>query len=307
MSIINYISDNLCMETDDVVDFISTAPHRYKVYSIKKRNGKGFRVIAQPSFELKNLQRLVLNKVSLVLPVHDAALAYNKGRGIKDNAEIHKGSEYLLKMDFKDFFPSITSTDLNGLLQSANKFSDEDISLMKNLFLWSKNREEELRLSIGAPSSPFLSNALMYEFDTIMHRMCGDDGVLYTRYADDLSFSTNKKGTLFSIPDFVSNVCRSIEYPSLEVNNDKTVFSSKKHNRHITGLVISNDGKVSLGRKRKRYIKSLVFKYSRQELDLDKISHLKGLVAFAMDVEPEFVCALTYKYGSEVIREIQTI
>jgi RNA-directed DNA polymerase len=69
----------------------------------------------------------------------------------------------------------------------------------------------------------------------------------------------------------------------------------------VTGITITSNGAVSLGRKRKRKIKSLVHRYTKSQLTVPEIAYLKGLIAFAHDVEPTFIETLRKKYGSGAI------
>lgn len=94
-------------------------------------------------------------------------------------------------------------------------------------------------------------------------------------------------------------------YPRILINNDKTVFLSKRTNRHITGLVITNDGKVSIGRKKKRYIQSLVYKYCNSNISEESTSYLKGYLAFCLGIDVDFVISLEKKYGKENIDSIR--
>ena len=91
----------------ELVALIHTAPLRYKDHYILKRNGRGRRLISQPTLELKFLQRLLVSKEFVNLPMHDAAVAYRRCHSIKDHAAPHASNKYLLKLDFKDFFPSL--------------------------------------------------------------------------------------------------------------------------------------------------------------------------------------------------------
>ncbi|TXL12449.1 hypothetical protein BMR06_17505, partial [Methylococcaceae bacterium HT5] len=92
MSILEGLSKKILLNEPDLWKFISSAPHRYKKYKIEKRNGKGFRDIAQPSKELKFLQNTAVFGIDLFqnLPIHHSAKAYIKKINIKDNAEAHK-------------------------------------------------------------------------------------------------------------------------------------------------------------------------------------------------------------------------
>ena len=113
-------------------------------------------------------------------------------------------------------------------------------------------------LSIGAPSSPLVSNFFMYQFDCVLSKLCIEREIIYTRYADDLTFSTKHKDVLFVLPQLVKENLNDLFGNAIRINRKKTKFSSKAHNRHVTGITINNDGKISLGRERKRYIKHLV-------------------------------------------------
>ena len=122
----------------DVRRIMSSAPVRYKVYAIPKRSG-GQRIISQPAREVKLLQRALSDVLLKDLPVHDAAMAYRNGRSIADNARRHAKSGPILKMDFKDFFPSIRGQDWVSYCRDTGCLTEvEDIHL-STLLLFSKN------------------------------------------------------------------------------------------------------------------------------------------------------------------------
>lgn len=306
MKITSYLSETLYLSEQEVSAFIKTAPYRYKEYSIPKRNGAGIRKIAQPSRELKVLQTLVLKKIEPYYPIHPSAMAYREGISIKDNASKHMKNEFLLKMDFENFFHSLLPNDF---LQHTEKYhtqtSEDDKGTLSKLFFWATKKDRKLKLSIGAPSSPFISNTLLYDFDVAVYELCQSHGITYTRYADDLTFTTNIKEILFSIPNLIQEICENLAYPKLKINKNKTVFSSKKHNRHITGVTITNDATLSLGRERKRYIRSLVHQHTNGKLTKNQTQELNGLLAFSKHIEQKFFQSLITKYGLKTILEIQ--
>lgn len=182
MSILSEMASLLAMSEYELSKFIRTAPHRYKTYSIPKRNNKGARLIAQPSKNLKYLQRLVMREYFDELPIHKAAVAYRKNIGIKENARRHAGNQFILKMDFKDFFPSIVPSVFILHLKKylSSPLSDEDEQLIRSIFFWSKYKIDYYQLSVEAPSSPFISNTIMFYFDTELERIIGSD-IVYTR------------------------------------------------------------------------------------------------------------------------------
>lgn len=280
------------LSSADIERIIRSAPRRYKVFSIKKRDG-GLRVVAQPSRELKLLQRLVVSRVLSGLRVHEAAHGYVHGRGIKSNALAHAQGRYLLKMDLENFFPSIRPLDLARRLSREAQIPLEldEKRQIYSLVFW-KPRGLGMQLCIGAPSSPFVSNSLMYDVDVAISALALERGVVYTRYADDMTFSCVEKGVLPELQALVENVIDSSRTPRLRVNRGKTVHISRAQRMVVTGVTINTGAELSLGRERKRLIRSMVHRFQRGELELEERWKLKGLLAFAHDIEPEFAAKM---------------
>ena len=289
---------------DDLVRIIATAPSRYKVFEIPKRSG-GVREIAQPARELKLLQRIIADKVLSELPVHPAARAYRQGLSIRDNARPHAGRGPILKMDFKDFFPSIRSVDWEKYCEE-NSVLDPDDRRLSCLILFRRAKgEKALKLSIGAPSSPALSNILLYKFDELVAQEAEKRKITYTRYADDISFSGQRIGMLKDMTKAVETAIKKTQRPRLIINDEKTSFITAKNRRFITGVTLTNDGLLSLGRDKKRLISAKVHHASLNKLDRTQIVALSGQLAFVNVVEPAFLSKLKERYGRELIERIQ--
>lgn len=307
MRIHQFLSAELETTKEEINRFALLAPNKYKVYSIPKRTS-GSRIIAHPSKLLKIYQRKTIQLLTDVLPVHQAACAYKKGTGIKHNAMKHRKSKYLLKMDFQNFFHSITPALLFKIVSKTNvKLTKEDKNLLTKLLFWSPSKRTggKLILSVGAPSSPFVSNTIMFFFDESLSKICSGIGVTYTRYADDITFSTNNKNVLFDIPPIVKELLAEEFDGFISVNESKTVYSSKAHNRHVTGVTIANDNSLSIGRARKRYISSLIHKFKIGELPSEDVGYLQGLIAFSKDIEPEFEHRMIKKYSLDTLKNIE--
>lgn len=306
MSIKNILSKTLNISHLSLQSLASRAPRMYKVYSIPKRKS-GKRIIAHPAKELKIIQRELSKHLSEKFPIHNSAFAYRVGLSIRDNAEKHRKSRYLLKMDFADFFNSITPKLLNIKLKShVNELTSEDVSMITNLIFWnpSKKKNGKLVLSVGAPTSPLISNFIMYDFDEKISNICTEYNIIYTRYADDITFSTNIKGALFSIPEQVEQLLSKELHGDITINHSKTVFSSMAHNRHVTGVTITNEKTLSIGRQRKRYISSLIHQFSLGKLSDQDLKHLKGLLSYAYSIEPLFIKRMTLKYGEFITSQL---
>ncbi len=304
------IVEALAIETGMDVGLIErimrSAPVRYKTYRVPKRT-KGFREISQPAIEVKALQRGLVEILLRKLPVHEAATAYRIGMSIRENALRHVGDGPILKMDFKDFFPSIKPRDWSAYCYQTKVLVDPaDIRLTSLLLFHRPKGSSVLRLAIGAPSSPFLSNALMFEFDQAISEAVARDHVKYTRYADDLTFSAPRTGHLVNVEKIVRATLRTLKYPALAINHDKTTRVTRKYGRKVTGLTLTNDGKISIGRERKRLIHASVHRASLGKMNDQSLGELKGLLGFANSAEPEFIVTLKERYGSDLIQFIQT-
>jgi len=302
-SILGDMSADLLIPKPKLDYLIRSAPYRYKVYQIPKRSGAGLRTIAQPAKEVKKIQYWVINHIFPFFPVHQAASAYIKGKNIFKNAEAHSAKPYLLKLDFKDFFPSIRGVDFLKYSQINNplSLSETDLHRLVRILFRLPERNNDFQLSIGAPSSPFLSNAIMFEFDSQIFNYCSQNNISYTRYADDLAFSMHDIKMRGEVLKKVQDVLSLLKFPILKINDRKTIFGSKAHRRLVTGLILSNDGEVSLGRDRKRRIRAQIHHLLQGKLSDDEKNYLRGMIAFARDVEPEFVERMEIKYGKQFI------
>lgn len=275
--------------------FVRLAPTQYQFFSIPKRSG-GVREIAKPAAILAQVQKFIIQQYFKNCPIHPAACAYIKGKNILEFAQPHQSHRYLLKLDFKDFFSSIKIDDFYRYCQLPET---ESRILGRLLFCKNKknHKQNDYYLSIGSPSSPTLSNILMYEFDKRISDFCQNEHIAYTRYADDLAFSTNIPNILYEkLIKYFFQTCKSLDYPKrLRINSRKTVFTSKKYNRTLTGLVIANNGTLSIGRDKKRNLRAMAYQASQGLLSEEKVCSLKGHIAFLKGIDPQFAQILQDK------------
>lgn len=307
-SIIDLVCDYIGYNKDTAIEISRKAPSTYRIYTIAKKRG-GERTIHHPSKQTKSLQYALIENILSLMPVHECAIAYKRGiKGpIRLNASKHASYSYSIRIDFKDFFHSIRPIDLLRLIEeikmpSLNTINKEDESFVTNS-LFVKLRTGLKGLAIGAPSSPIISNIVMFSMDDILDKFAKVKGDIYTRYADDIVYSTNIKG---GCKQFLYEVYRLViqtESPKFEINKDKTIFTSRGTRRVITGIYLSPDGNISIGRHNKRYIKKLIFDYKNANLDDKKISYLQGYLAFILDVEPSFYNYLALRYGGEIVKQ----
>ena len=289
----------------ELIVLIATAASRYKIHYIEKRGGRGRREIAQPTKEIKFLQRMLVGEELKGLPLHDAAVAYRSGRSILDHAQPHALARYLLKLDFTNFFPSLKWNALKHRLSLDASYSDVELWILKNLLCRRVRGTGTFQLSIGAPSSPHVSNYLLFEFDSRMTEYCGARNVRYTRYADDLAFSTSMPKILDEVEIEVRSLIAELGYLGISLNESKTINVSTKRRRTLVGLTLSNDGRASIGRDVKRELRLAIHRLCFGSLSPPEIANLRGRLAFTYAIDPDFVDQLLSRYGFESIAEIE--
>ena len=300
--IIRVLSEESGLYPSAVREIINRAHTSYKWYKVDKRNG-GKRLIGQPAREVKALQRILSRHLN-GLPIHPAATAYRLGQSIRENALPHSSAGPIMKFDFLDFFPSIRPNDWEAYCISRDLYDAEDIALSSKLFFVRYPNSQALRLAVGAPSSPWLSNVLMYDFDEKISQIVAKDKVIYTRYADDLTFSARRTGYLNGVEKSLRFILRSIDHPRLKINESKTIISTKKYRRVITGLILSDDGRVTIGRERKRQIRAALYQYNMGKLNAVQQAKLAGYLAHVKSVEPAYFNQLIARSGHDLLARL---
>jgi len=291
----------------EVERIITSAPYRYKHYTIVKRNG-GTRDIHHPSPALKAIQRWIAKDLLGELPVHDSVYSYRLGRNIAMHANAHVRSNFIVRFDFANFFPSIAhSTIRSFLIDSINRnhvsFDLKTTESIVRLVCRHDKDSKLFLLSIGAPSSPHISNALLFNFDREMTQRAISHHCVYTRYADDIYLSGRSREDVQAMEGVFLELTEEM-LPFLRVNQRKTQHLSRKRRMSVTGINITTERKLSVGRELKRSLKTRVFLALNGELDPTEISELRGMLSHVSSVEPTFVENLNKKFGADEVRSL---
>lgn len=218
---------------------VKNGQDEYKTVTIKKKNGKT-RKINAPSKTLKSCQQIILNDILNFLPVCEHAKAYKKGTSLIENAAEHVGKKYLLKIDITDFFSSIRFEQVYSCAFNT-KYFPKQIGVMLTSLCCRKGY-----LPQGAPTSPSLSNIVMKNFDENIGFWCKKHGVSYTRYCDDITFSSDKP--LFYVYEKAKAM---LEEMGFELNESKTHFITNANRQSVTGITVNEKINVSSSYKRK--------------------------------------------------------
>ena len=227
----------------------------YRRYKIPKKKG-GTREIYAPAKELMKLQKRLNYFLQAYYLIMKPACSYGfvtnyKGEiersNIVRNALPHTHKKQVLNIDLKDFFPSIKAHRVKTLFQSLLFQFDEKIATALAL-LTTYNGE----LPAGAPSSPIISNFICYEMDKEMQNYCSLNQLTYTRYADDLTFSSDHEiGN-----DLLLDIISIINKHNFAINEKKLRLANKNSRQTVTGLVVNE--KVNVNRKLIRNVRAMI-------------------------------------------------
>jgi hypothetical protein len=272
----------------------------YRRFVIPKRGG-GERAIWAPMPAIKAAQHWILRSIAERLPVHGAAHGFIPGRSTLTNAAMHTGARVLLKVDIKDFFPSVTLQRVKGVFRRAG-YRDRIATLLALLCTESPREEVTLEgkkyfvslgprcLPQGAPTSPALTNALCLRLDRRLTGLALALGWRYTRYADDLTFSLPedhkgkpRMGTL------LGSVRRIVEAEGFELNPEKTRVHRSGGRQQVTGLVVNGSAAPRAPRKLRRQLRAAAHNLGlgRPLQEGETVARLEGYAAYVYMTDPE--------------------
>lgn len=277
----------------------------YVRFTLPKRNG-GRRVILAPKPELKQLQEQILRDLLARLPVHSQAHGFVNGRSIVTNARPHVGQNYVLNLDLKDFFPTITYARVRGLFlalgypyavasslallctadeRQPGEYADWYTGRILKVYISQGMRH----LVQGAPTSPAISNLIARRLDARLHGLARSLGFTYTRYADDLTFSGPDRDKALRILDVAQRI---IGDEGFVVNQEKTRLYPQSTRQVVTGIVVNDH--LATPRQLRRRIRAILHNARRTGIEAqnraghdDFMAHLVGLIAHVYNVNPE--------------------
>lgn len=231
----------------------------YQSFEISKGNGKA-RIISAPDRRLKYLQRRLLPILDQLYTVRNPVHGFVADRSVKTNAMSHLRRRFLLNLDLQDFFPSITENRVTGLLSSLGIDSSVTAAIG---YLCCANGH----LPQGAPTSPLLSNMICFSLDRDLLGFAKSSRCIYTRYADDITFSAHQPMTaLFegALPQ-AGHLSPELITPSLTslivgngfaLNPDKLHYADRHSRRMVTGLKVNE--LLNVDRRFVRYVRAVL-------------------------------------------------
>lgn len=279
--------------------------HHYHSFTLPKKTG-GERLISAPMPRLKRAQYWVLDNILAKVPAHGAAHGFLAGRSIVSNAAPHAGHDVVINLDVKDFFPSIAFGRIKGvfrhlgygeamatllaLLCSENRAQAWQVDGEK-LFVGGKARERVLPQ--GAPTSPMLTNLLCRRLDRRLLGLARQLGFVYTRYADDLTFSASGEAARDNVGRLLGRVRWILRDEGFTPHPDKERVMRKGRRQEVTGLVVNAD-KPGVSRQTRRRLRAALHRATQASAgkpahwqgQAAQPSQLLGLAQFVYQVDP---------------------
>ncbi|MGG4018881.1 retron St85 family RNA-directed DNA polymerase [Priestia megaterium] len=261
---------------------LNSVDYHYKIIKRPKKNGE-FRQLCCPSFTLKGIQAWILRNILNPNSIDPSATAFVKDISIKDNVKRHLGNQFFLCLDIDNFFPSIGRNKVYQLFKAIGYNSHMAL-------VFSKLCTYKGFLPQGGVTSPALSNLINIRLDRRISGYCASRNIVYSRYADDFTFSSNNPHKLTKSLYILKQIIESEGY---SLNNQKTRILKPGNSRKITGLIIADEGKkFGIGRKQKRILRAkihtLIFKLNESDADWKACNnHINGWLSFLKGVDFE--------------------
>ena len=265
--------------------------HYHNVFIPKSDGSK--RKLSVPDLILKKVQRSIADNILAQYTISRYAKAYKVGSNVQKNAHPHVGKKKILKLDIEGFFDHILYSQVKNTVFYKEKFS-EPIRVLLSMLCYYKES-----LPQGAPTSPAITNIIMYDFDETVGDFCIKKKIAYTRYCDDMTFSG-----CFDEGEIISFVKGELCKLGLFLKNRKTAVISASKRQVVTGIVVNE--KMNVKKDYKKTIRQEIYYIKKFGLDehlkrlgiSDKqqyVLSLKGRIAFVLQTIPNEYEFVEYK------------
>lgn len=241
---------------------------RYIHFKIKKKSG-GERLITAPmDSNFMSILRCLNEMFKAMYTPSKHAMGFTEGRSVVSNADVHRGQNYILNIDLKDFFPSIEQPRVWKRLQLEPFNFPQPIaniiaglcSMKETIELDEDTEKAFYVLPQGAPTSPIITNMICDKLDRRLAGLSKKFGLRYSRYADDITFSSMhnvyKEGW-----EFWTELRRIIAGQGFRINEEKTRLQKIGSRQEVTGIIVSN--KLNVTQKYVRDIRNILYIWDR--------------------------------------------
>jgi RNA-directed DNA polymerase len=304
--------------------YVTTTVDAYRTFRVRKRSG-GFRRICVPEPSLMRVQRWLAKHLLNRIPPHPASAAYAPGASVIQCAQLHCGCRWMLKVDVRAFFESISEIQAYRVFQGLgyNELIAFEMARLcarrygksrrihrhvwqaadKGYVIHEYANRQIGHLPQGAPTSPMLSNLALRGLDESVSAIAERSGFAFTRYADDLTFSgADRAITRNAVIQLLAEVNGALRGVGLIPNREKTVIAPPGARKLVLGLLVDRSTP-----RLQREFKARLLLHSHFLRKLGPAQHartrgfrsvwsmhrhLAGLIAYASQVEPPFAARI---------------
>lgn len=241
------------------------------------KKDKTERILNVPNLSLKVVQKWILKEILEKIFVSEQAMAFVPHKnGLRENAERYKKNIFLLEMDITNFFGTITEQQVYTLFCNIG-YNTKVAGILANLCTYDNY------LPQGAVTSPYIANLVCYHMDARINGYCSRKDIVYTRYADDLTFSSDNRMLLNKIEKFIKYI---VTDEGFTINDKKTRYLSNDVKKTVTGITI-NDDSIHVDKKFKRDLRAQIY-CSIKLKDYQNNSQILGKIAYVNSIEKGF-------------------
>lgn len=248
----------------------------YRKVEIPKSDGSK-RELCVPDEFLKSVQRKILENLLYNEYVSPFATAYRPGLSTLINAKIHLNQPLILKLDIKNFFQNISYAKVKEKVFDEKRFSENNRILLSMLCVYKESIPQ------GAPTSPYISNIVMRDFDREVFHFCRERSINYTRYCDDMTFSGE-----FDAREVIEFITAKLKQNGFVLNRKKTALLKDGTRMCVTGIVVNQ--KLNTKSEFRKQIRQIVYYCKRYGVE----QHLRHI---ELKVKP-------YKYFERLLGKI---
>lgn len=258
----------------------TTKEIKYTVFRLKKKSG-GYREIEAPNEEIKEIGRVflkIMKKYKMLC--HNSVHGFVPHRNTKTALKVHQDnrSKWFLKLDIEKFFDSFSEPFL-------------DNQLRKYLYTGTTIQESACykgRLTQGNPMSPMLANLAFVEYDYYIDKFCKENGLVYTRYADDMLISSRVGFDFKAVEKEIEQIlCMHKENP-FKLKKRKTRYGSIAGKNWNLGLMLNKDNEITVGSKNKKVLKAMMHNANTKGCTDEEKYKINGLLGYYKYIEPEY-------------------
>lgn len=278
---VKHLAPTLSISNETLSELQENASRYYRTFDRQVKAKK--RTLVEATGLLKTVQRRILDNILLRIPPSESSFGQARGRTIKDNAKVHAKSKYILKLDIKDFYPSIHSTRVYRFFNEKQECSPDVAHILTALTTYNH------ALPLGTSTSPMLADLIVRPIDVRINGMAKKVGLKYTRYVDDLTLSGN-----FPLDKMTSLVVRVLSQSGFKTKKEKLIYYRPievGEERVITGVRVT-DGRISAPLNYisalEAELKAAIYQSRRETVEgaFKPRAHYRGKIAYVKWLDP---------------------